>query len=119
MSDYWVPGVCSRQGLDRFRNKSLFREILTTTPETAMLYFTRATQELSSTWVSFQNKFEHQLIVCLIDFIVVRSKSFGLVTQFGFPVGVVSALKGFRSQSRKGCHYKSQGVGLPTVPKKC
>jgi len=43
--DYWVPGSSARQELDRFRGKSTFQEILTTTSKTCMIYFQRVTNE--------------------------------------------------------------------------
>lgn len=43
--DFWVPGSTTRQELDRFKGKAQFKEILTPTKETAMLYFSRATQD--------------------------------------------------------------------------
>ena len=43
--DFWVPGSTTRQELDRFKGKKVFKEILTPTKETAMLYFSRATQD--------------------------------------------------------------------------
>ena len=45
--DFWVPGSTTRQELDRFKGKAQFKEILTPTKETAMLYFSRATQDFS------------------------------------------------------------------------
>ena len=43
MQDFWVPGSTSRLDLDRFRGKQAFRKILTTTDQTCLKYFERAT----------------------------------------------------------------------------
>ena len=40
------------------------------------------------------------------------------IEQFVFPLALASALKGFHSPSREGCHYKIQGLGLPAGFKK-
>ena len=55
--DYWVPGCFTRSELDRFRNKAMFKDILTTTTETCMVYFARATQEIALTWVGVPKNF--------------------------------------------------------------
>lgn len=56
-SDYWVPNCTSRAEADRYRGKASFAEILSTTEQTAMMYFTRATEarclgECFHTWIS-------------------------------------------------------------------
>lgn len=45
--DFWVPGSTTRQELDRFKGKAQFKEILTTTKQSVMMYFSRATQDFS------------------------------------------------------------------------
>ena len=57
--DYWVPGSSTRSELERFRGKTLFKEILTTNHETVMAYFTRAIQdtEKNSFYVSLWKRF--------------------------------------------------------------
>ena len=46
MSDFWVPQSTSRQEVDRFRNKDLYKSILTTTDRSCLTYFERATKDL-------------------------------------------------------------------------
>lgn len=43
-ADYWVPEVTSRMDDPKFKGNDLFAEILSTSEETAQLYFRRATQ---------------------------------------------------------------------------
>ena len=46
--DFFVPGSVSRQEHERYRGKELFREVLTVTGETTMLYFGRVIQDILS-----------------------------------------------------------------------
>lgn len=43
--DFWVPGTTSRQENPKYRGKAIFTEILQATPETALLWATRATKD--------------------------------------------------------------------------
>ena len=43
--DFWVPGSTSRQDNAKFKNITPFKEILTTTDDSAELYVSRVTQE--------------------------------------------------------------------------
>ena len=63
--DYWVPGSSTRSELERFRGKTLFKEILTTNHETVMAYFTRAIQDTEKivSMFHFENVFKtHRLL---------------------------------------------------------
>jgi len=56
--DHWVPGSTSRADLGKYQNKPLFKEILTTSASTCILYAKRATEDIlccSISWQSINN----------------------------------------------------------------
>ena len=52
-NDFFVPGSVSRQESERYRGKAIFREVLTITGDTTMMYFGRVIQDILS------SKFQH------------------------------------------------------------
>ena len=57
--DFFVPGSVSRQEHERYRGKDLFREVLTVTGDTTMLYFGRVIQDILS------SKSQHYMVIDL------------------------------------------------------
>ncbi len=58
--DWWVPGSTGRMEQPKFAGKSQWKEILTCTPETCLLWATRATQD-------------HTMVVIAIEFFRTRN----------------------------------------------
>lgn len=68
-SDHWVPGSTSRAENVKFQNKPLFKEILTTTPETCTLYANRATEDCGClvSWRCLRIRYHLMSFVTLTD----------------------------------------------------
>lgn len=45
-SGYWVPGAVERKEVERYRGKDAFQQMLSTTEQTCLAYFSRAIEEM-------------------------------------------------------------------------
>lgn len=101
MQDFWVPGSTNRQDLDRFKGKQTFRKILTTTEQTCLKYFERATSDTLPT--SYNKK---------LLFGVSLEKFFVFNVLPGKYDTLSNTRPGFRQEGLEECPSEDEGDGL-------
>lgn len=63
--DFWVPGSTSQADLPKYHDKPIFREVLTTTAKTCVLYAERATKDR-------ETKLSHRLVRLISTFSMIH-----------------------------------------------
>lgn len=104
--DFWVPGIYSRAETPQFNGKDLFREILTTTDSTCVLWASRATQDPEQSFICFPS----DPFIELICF----NKKLRLVWRLSFLFGFVFPSPGLHEESWE--RFKSKSQGVPSLP---